>query len=445
MFIKKKKVHLNYINNIFYLFNVFTLLTSFCFNSIVTPTYALANTDPCAGVNTNTTNLNPDSQLAQKGQYCQAAQSYDSASKTDKILMATWAGVAGICLIQCANKAAVLSAYQVCTVAQAGAGITEGILTKDLANTFQSLSGVGMTLLMGNQNSAGAKTAGEDAGKTATKSADIMACMDAAMAAVQVYTEHSAMVSDSNLAAQNRTYATQIQNSSANSNLTASLSGAAATATTLQNTLPISTTGGGGAGATASSGSAAATACSGASSSSGNTSLLECAVASDSNLPGGVNSSNFANDLKNNGINLGDLMNKSPEQALATAAMEGGFNPEQSTEIMAALDTLDQGMMASDDTPMDTAGGYTASGGGGAKKGNEGDPAMNALLDSMMQKFGMKKGQKLEEHLDGMGTVIYANKTRSPASIVEDKTISIFDRVSFRYYFFGEKLAKMGN
>jgi hypothetical protein len=35
----------------------------------------------------------------------------------------------------------------------------------------------------------------------------------------------------------------------------------------------------------------------------------------------------------------------------------------------------------------------------------------------------------------GVSAVILANQNRAPAAVTEDRTLSIFDRVTYRYYF----------
>ena len=59
---------------------------------------------------------------------------------------------------------------------------------------------------------------------------------------------------------------------------------------------------------------------------------------------------------------------------------------------------------------------------------------MAGLMDQM------NPNKKKDEKTTGVSAVIFANQTRSPAAVVEDKTLSIFDRVTYRYYYVGRRI-----
>jgi hypothetical protein len=58
---------------------------------------------------------------------------------------------------------------------------------------------------------------------------------------------------------------------------------------------------------------------------------------------------------------------------------------------------------------------------------------MAGLMGQLMPKTGEKPSS-------GIGAVIFANQRRGPASVAEDKTLNIFDRVTYRYYFVSKKM-----
>ena len=167
---------------------------------------------------------------------------------------------------------------------------------------------------------------------------------------------------------------------------------------------------------------------------------MQCAVASDPSLPGFVKDPKFPKEFKKDtGQDLANFLTKNDSPtALMGSAMSNGFNPTQAGKLANALSEMERNVGASG-TEVPSA--IYASGGGGAGNGGGGEDPMAGMQDMMAGLMDqLNPNKKKEEQKSGVSAVIFANQTRSPASVAEDKKLSIFDRVTYRYYFVGKRI-----
>ena len=69
----------------------------------------------------------------------------------------------------------------------------------------------------------------------------------------------------------------------------------------------------------------------------------------------------------------------------------------------------------------------------GSHGGGDAAPNMQEMMSNLMANL-MPGAKANPERLTGVAALAFQNKTRGAASIPEDKSISIFDRITFRYF-----------
>lgn len=167
---------------------------------------------------------------------------------------------------------------------------------------------------------------------------------------------------------------------------------------------------------------------------------LRCAVARDPSLPAFVQSPKFPTEFqKATGQNLADFLKRedSPRQLLG-GVMGAGLGPTQSAKLAAALGSVEQQLAQGG-----VDGAAYASAGGGFDSGNDpafGDQALEEMMAGLAAKLAPQK--EGEEPQPGIATVIFANNrySRNPAAIAENPALSLFDRVTYRYYFVAKRI-----
>ena len=165
--------------------------------------------------------------------------------------------------------------------------------------------------------------------------------------------------------------------------------------------------------------------------------LTQCAVAMDPNLPRDIASPRFADDFKTGtGMNLGDFLNsnKSVGDSIVASA-SGGLTPEGVGKLRAAVQTIEQGLNINVSSSA-------YQGGGRATASQGGTDEFSALMGGFLQQFGPKG--TAEDPNRGLKEVIYANQTRNISAIPQDPKLSLFDRITYRYYYVSRTLLPMG-
>jgi hypothetical protein len=86
---------------------------------------------------------------------------------------------------------------------------------------------------------------------------------------------------------------------------------------------------------------------------------------------------------------------------------------------------------------------YSSGGGGGGRAPSSDDADLNGMMAAMMQQFAPKTGEEQDPN-NGINMVIFANKSQPAAAVAENPSLSIFDRITYRYYFVGQKILTEG-
>lgn len=380
---------------------------------------------------------------SQKLQYCQSAQSAKDAYSADTLLWKVWAAVAGACFTACAASFAGIGNQYLCLGINAAAGVGDAVITKNYANVMMSIASSATGYIANNAINPAKPVVVTSGGKTPTKPAtqkDIGACLIAASAGFQTYTHYSGMKTSEATAKNNLSLAQAVVDAQSSTVPVVTQTPIAAAT----NSTPGP---GGGLGRSGTSGiisnntaSGNPKACGTPSLASGNTgAMMQCAAASDSNLPKFITSSQFPNDFrKSSGLDLGNFMsrNDSPSSALV-AAMSGPLNSDQSMRLATAVKNLEQQM------PNEITTTYSGGGGGNTSSGGSSDPAMGDMLSGLMGQLMPKQDGNSPQN--NQGILAFGNQNRLIAAVPENRTVSIFDRVAYRYYFVGKRMLEGGN
>ncbi len=169
---------------------------------------------------------------------------------------------------------------------------------------------------------------------------------------------------------------------------------------------------------------------------------IRCAASADPSLPAYVKSEEFLRDLqkasgKSPDAFFGGFQN--PGQALADTPIVKGMSSAQQAGLADSLEAMDRYSARkvaaiAQKSGAKPAGEYRSAGGRGAPDfGAEEDLDVNGMLAGMLGQLGAD-GQPLAEDADAANSG-GANADRQPATIIspEDRAISIFDRVKWRY------------
>ncbi|MGK5082120.1 hypothetical protein WDW37_02360 [Bdellovibrionota bacterium FG-1] len=394
----------------------------------------------------------------QKLQYCQAAKTAQEGSHANSAMWKVWSAVGVVCTYGCvASFAGGPTSEYICMGATVAGGVTDALVTKNFTSAIMAVGGVGAGFMINQQMNKGndqtneAKEAKEGAkeGEKATKETkevkkdkDIGACINAAMAGLQVFMKYRSMKNDDDSMQTNLDSAKKV----ADSNVLAN--NGAANGYNPQGQA-ANGSGGGTGGDTGNPSNPSdpnlattrqATCASARNNPTGGT-ILQCAIASDSTLPGFVSSPKFNSEFKkDSGQNLGDYLTKDgPPGPMMAGASTNGMNAAQAGKLATAISDLES-QVADMSMPSST---YGHNGGGGSEGGGADNSMgdMQQMLAGMMEQLNpnAKKGTAPKT---GVNAVIFANKTRGPASVAEDKTLNIFDRVTYRYYFVGRRMTQ---
>jgi hypothetical protein len=390
-----------------------------------------------------TSNCQGSGGQGQISQYCDSAQSSTQGTDVDSALYKVWGGVATICTAACVSSSPPGTSATACKYSdRAGAG-TDALATKNYASaltgiatgqvTSQASKAMGGGQQSANNGSNGTQGQNSQNGQTGQKPQSRMtSCMNAATSTMQAVSKYKSAKSSSQAAAANTTAANQLASKDTATGNDPNEKASGATAGGLGSE-PGRGLAEGQSGATASSASICAT----ASATGSAAATIQCAVANDPTLPSYVATPQFLNDFKKASgtdfSNFGSDPEQDPTTAIGQAA-SGGLDGNTATQVAVAMRSLGSN---SPQAPSEVAA-YTPSGGGApaaaAPSSDDGD--MVKVAQALMEQ--MQAGQKGDQQAaapSGIQAVAVANQTRSPASVLEDKTLSIFDRVTYRYLY----------
>jgi len=380
---------------------------------------------------TTTSNCQGSGGQGQLSQYCNSAQSSTQGSDVDSSLYKVWGGVAAVCTTACANPTPALAGT--CKWSNTAGTGTDAIATK---NYSSALMGIAQQQVAGQVGKAGTQqaaaggtpaTGGTPAPKPPSR---LVACMNAATSSMQAVSKYKSAKSAGQASAANTASANQLGSNSAGtvgSDPNEQSSGATA-GELYEGNRPLSS------GASAAA-AGSASICATAKSTGQAVATIQCAVANDPTLPSYVATPQFLNDFKaatggTDFSNFGSDPDQSAGDAIAQAA-SGGLGNGTATQVAAVMRSMDN-----NEAPYQVAA-YGSNGGAPvAAAPSAEEPDMAKVAEALLEQ--MKAGQQPQgaEQAPAIGfqAVVFANQNRAPASIPEDKTLSIFDRVTYRYY-----------
>jgi hypothetical protein len=414
----------------------------------------------------------------QKLLQCKAGKSSEDGYKTDDALWKVWTAVSAYCTIACfASLGGVLPgpAETACTVANIGTTVFELIKTRQFTSALEQVGMIGMSYGLksaGNSAAAGAEkgAAAKSAktGKGGTAAIDALEAADGTEEAAKKKSSSSlgicSMAAMSIMTAVNKSFSSATQKAAVKSALEAIAKYKDNTSSFIQATFDqvsdsavgqTSTTtnhAGNSGGAQGSGTDNQPSACSSSAAGGNGQAVFQCASSSAaSSLPGMVSDPNFSNNFqKTTGIALTDFLANanSPSSAIA-AAMSGKVSPSQMgplNDLLKAIEndagTAAPASASSTTLANDTsAAGATYSAGGGSSQSASSEPPepdMMSMMAGIMAQFGPKQPGEANQN-DGVMTVIFANQNKSTTPVAEMRTINIFDRITYRYYFIIKK------
>lgn len=370
-------------------------------------------------------------------QYCQAAEDAKKGASTDNTLFVVYAGVAAVCTGACVMQFTGYGAAQA-SVACSGTGIagaaTDAILTKNYTSALASVAMGGIGAYQGVQNVT-AGTAPQGISK-------IMPCVSAAMAAGQSFMRKSNADKQNKTAKENLADAEKLKGQKAQ--LTQNTSGMSGLTPPRLPSLGSSGSGGGGGGEGGGGGTSGITGgttqaasdapvsdCGRAASGGTFKDHVACALAQDQKLAPIVSHPNFLKDLQTTtGLTPDEFLEKAETLGPtgAIGSVSSGFGPGGAEKLQAALQQVAEHVASGE---VDTDSAYAGGGGGGGGGGGSGDSGMSAALAGLMEKLNPKDEKDSNPGKNDGLKYANAHFSRDPAA--EDKEVSIFDRISYRY------------
>jgi hypothetical protein len=404
----------------------------FAITLVFVSTFASIELNADGTATTTTSNCQGSGGQSQLSQYCNSAQSSSQGSDVDSSLYKVWGGVAAVCTTACANPTPALAGT--CKWSNTGGTGTDAIATK---NYSSALMGIGQQQVAGQVGKAGAQQATNADGSVATGGkpapkppSRMVACMNAATSSMQAVSKFKSAKSANQATAANTASANQLGSNSAGtvgSDPNEKSSGATA-GEIYEGNRPLSS------GASAAA-AGSANICATAKATGQAVATIQCAVANDPTLPSYVATPQFLNDFKaatggTDFSNFGSDPNQSAGDAIAQAA-SGGLGNGTATQVAAVMRSMDN-----NEVPYEVAA-YGSNGGAPvAAAPSAEEPDMTQVAQALLEQ--MKAGQPApnaeQAAATGIQAVVFANQNRAPASIPEDKTLSIFDRVTYRYF-----------
>lgn len=382
---------------------------------------------------------------SQKLEYCKAAEGERKGAMINKVLSATWMGVAGVCATACAGMFTGF-AEAICTGSNLAATGVDAVTTANFTGALMSLTPQLMTGALGKGSfhlgtaaAAGTKsvenvsvrvvdgkidsdafwaTREQATGVRADKLKQQRrgACMSAATAGLTAMTKLQTASKMSKSAQQNLRGASQLAASDgaavamANPSIVGGYdSGDTDTPTTTRNT-------------TSNGGGNYRSECE----SLGSTKeAIECALATDPSLPGAVASADFA---KNYEAGANAVSGGGSAGAALGQTMGAALNTENAAKLDAAIQAAELAL-------AEGAGATTYAGAGGGGGQPEGDPMLTAMTNMLasLQQGGQNAGGNPGESHDSLDAVARANQRRPASIIADDPSLSLFGRVNYRY------------
>jgi hypothetical protein len=371
---------------------------------------------------------NADTNATQKLAYCKAAQESQSAATSNGALWKVWAGVAGVCTTACLASFAGVGAAMgpVCTYSGIGAGVTDAIVTKNFMGGLMSVG----TSLAGKFMGSGGKAADGSVKK------NWAACLTAATATLSTFTDKTAESQASDTENQNLTSAAALGPIKNAMTINMGLTNTTGTAQ------PISVAAGGvinGQSPTATT--ANVDPCKEAQLSGGKT--VACAASKDPGLANIIGNPAFNPALQNAaGTGLNGFVDQAKDPGAAIAAATGTSLGSEATGKLGDLVAAAGRAINTENAPTPADSTYAGGGGGaGHAAAPEGDGGMGEAMAKLMGGLnpGATDTATALKNFRFVNGVKVPSTLRGPAS-EDDRNISLFDRVTYRYYFVGRRI-----
>jgi hypothetical protein len=360
---------------------------------------------------------------SQLGQYCGSTESSQQGSDANSSLWKVWGGVSVVCIHACMAGGGGPAGTAACNVDTSAGSATQTVVSKNYSSGLTSIAETqGSSALTSKVTGGNDPNSSEDGSDSDKKTADAKAkkakasaCSGAIAAASKAMSNYQSMQSATQAAQQTTKAAASLGSNSIEG------SGGATSQSTV----------------TASRGNASI--CASARQTSSAAETLQCAVASDPTLPSIVTSGQlpvaFTKASGTAFSNFGSNPSQSPGDAIAQAAA-GSLNTSDGLKVAALLKGMEGDLMANQGAM------YASAGGGGSDNSDEAANAgaQAALQDQLKAMLAKSQGDQAQDQNSGISAVITANQNRAPAAVTEDKTLSIFDRVTYRYYFVVKQL-----
>ncbi|MFL5815727.1 MAG: hypothetical protein ACJ763_19315 [Bdellovibrionia bacterium] len=350
------------------------------------------------------------SPTGQKASYCAAAKQAKDASKKEATLTLIYGAVAGTCAATCAGM---LTTAYICEGASLGAAAADVILTKNFMSAAMAAGSAGLNMLLA------------DSGSTAAKSTTAkFACWaTAAGAALNSVMHGMSKSNDDKTASSNITSAKNVNDSNTGGLTFGSPS----------ISIPSTATNGG-----STSGTPTTAQISGGSSTDPSTSCADtgsvggavaCAATADPKVAGLVASPEFQKAFEqSSGMKLDDYLKNGGNLSASDAIKAAGgaaLGEDGSVRLGKAIATVEQ---AIPDLNAQNSAAYAAAGHG---KGASGDDDLANMMNGLMGKL-MPKAEDGKK--SGVSEVKFSGSGRNLASVTaEDPTVSLFERVAYRY------------
>ncbi len=388
----------------------------------------------------------------QKLTQCQAAKASEAAYRTNDVLWKVWAGIATYCFAACGAALGLsipVFVNDACSAASLAGGITDGVMTQEytsmITNSIMTVMMAGGTKFMQKSGEDAAKVAYKD--KKATKTDAAGSCMMAVTATTFAVTK--------SMAANNGKIATKTtlesvakftDNQAKIENLSMGSSGSGSTGTGSSITHSAAPKSGQGGGASQQLSNDCANAAEGGNGGA----VFNCAQSSAANgLPGFISDPRFEKSFRDStGTHFKDFLGNARTPASSiSAAMSRNLSPSQASAMDQVLQKIEADGSASANSGALAASSLhseaTYTGGGAGSQGGptgEAEPDLMAMMAGIMAQFGPKEPGGANQN-DGVMSVVFAHQQQAAATIAENKTLNIFDRITYRYYFIIKKNA----
>ncbi len=380
-------------------------------------------------------NASGNSTIQEKLSYCQAAKSSQEAANSNGILWKVWASVSAVCTASCAASFIGYGNQYICLGINVAVGITDAAITRQFASALIAIATAGAAFgankFMKNQQDKK-----DEAPEKKPK--DLGACMIAAQAAFQAFSK----------AQSEKNSLDSLKNNLASAQACNSDSSGAIKADSIpqpqnRSPLPDSVTQGstGGNSKTSppslSANNSNPSGCDSTKNSKTNpvnslntaTLITQCAVSLDSNLPNYINQPQFQTDFKKStGIPLSEFLskNETPKKELYSV-MDSALHSADSSKLAEALQTMEQQIPIKIQSSV-----YTGSNSLRTTEKSDSDPSFGEAMNHLMNQFLPKK-EDGKQNLN-QNYLTFEKQQLQSTTPSENKNLSLFDRISNRYY-----------